>query len=231
MVHRRCCLLEALLMKGVVKGAFILLVFTMLVAAPAQAETVTANVTGQVVSNGIGNPPLSGVNSGDSVALSFTVDSNNFVDGIPGDTRGYVIDQSSFSLTFASLLTLGLQDPFPGGQTPYFTLVDGNPVSDGFFVSTSPAAPGGVPLVQEPYPLNLNLGYTGDTLDSLDILDAIGVYGFGGLTSSNFNLWLLFPGNVSMEMDFGQMTITPEPATFALLLVGGLAVLRRKRAT
>ena len=168
---------------------------------------VKATITGQVQFNGIGDPPLGDVGPGDSVAMSFLVDPDNFVDGVPGDTRGYEIDQPSFSLTFDGSLSLGLQDPFPGGQTPFFTLVDGFPVSDGFFVSTSPFSPGGVPLEQAPFNANLSLGYEGDTLASLDILDALGTYDFDGLTSFGFNLWSIAPDNVAMDIDFEQMTL------------------------
>jgi hypothetical protein len=124
-------------------------------AGPAQAVIVEVTVTGEVEFNGIGDPPLSDVASGDAVSLTFLVDSDNFVDGIPGDTRGYVIDQSSFTLTFADgIVTQGLMNPFPAGETPYFTLADGIPVSDRFWVSTSTNSPGGVPLEQEPFEAN-----------------------------------------------------------------------------
>ena len=122
-----------------------------------------------------------------------------------------LLDQPSFVLGFSSGLNMGLADPFPVGETPYFTLVDGFPVADGFFVSTSPFSPGGVPLEQDPINLNLDLGYTGDTLGSLDILDAEGTYDFGGLTRFGFNLWAISPSNVGMEIDFAQMTITALP--------------------
>jgi hypothetical protein len=180
-------------------------------AGSAQAVVVEVTVTGQVEFNGIGDPPLSDVVSGDPVSLTFLVDSDNFVDGIPGDTRGYVIDQSSFLLTFASgVVTQMLLDPFPPGETPFFTLADGIPVSDRFWVSTSTNSPGGVPLEQEPFEANVDLGYTGDTLDSLDILDALGIYDFDGLTSFGFNLWAIFPDNVAMGFVFEQMTISAE---------------------
>ena len=185
----------------------IVLAATVLLVATAQATVVTVTATGEVVFNGIGDPPLNGVTPGEQVVMSFTVDSNNFVDGIPGDTRGYEIDQSSFSLSFSAGLDVGLMDPFPAGQTPYFTLVEGFPVSDGFFVSTSPNSPGGVPLEQDPVNFNLDLGYEGDTLGSLDILDALGVYGFDGLTRFGFNLWQIFPDNVVMECDFQLLDI------------------------
>jgi hypothetical protein len=187
------------------------LAVTLLVAGTAQAEVVTVEVIGQVTFNVIGDPPLGNIGPGEQVVMSFAVDSDNFVDGVPGDTRGYEIDQTSFVLSFSSGLEMGLLDPFPGGQTPFFTLVDGFPVSDGFFVSTSPISPGGVPLEQEPINCNLDLGYEGDTLGSLDILDALGVYGFDGLTRFGFNLWAIFPDNIGMEMDFEQMTIMTPP--------------------
>jgi hypothetical protein len=212
-----------------VMRATAILAVTVFGVAAATADVVTVNVTGQVAWNAIGEPPLSGVGAGDSVELSFTVDSDNFVEGSPGDTRGYEIDQSSFSLTFDTPLTVGLLDPFPAGQTPYFTLVDGFPVSDGFFVSTSPFSPGGVPLEQEPVNFNLDLGYTGETLGSLDILDALGVYTFEGLTRFGFNLWEVFPDNVRLDMEFAQMTIVPEPTMVTLLAPLGLLVARRRR--
>ena len=105
----------------------------------------------------------------------------------------------------------------------------GFPVSDGFFISTSTFSPGGVPLEQDPFNLNLSLGYQGDTLESLDILDALGTYGFGGLTSFGFNLWANFPDNVAMEMDFAQMTIKVIPAPATLALLAPLALVRRRR--
>ena len=194
----------------------------------ATAGTVTVEITGSVTFNGIGSPPLSAVGGGDQAVVSFTVDSDNFVDGVPGDTRGYVIDPSSFALAFDTPVSVGLLDPFPAGETPYFTLVDGFPVSDGFFVSTSPVSPGGVPLEQTPVNANFDLGYTGDTLSSLDILDAVGTYGFGGLTRFSFNLWQVFPDNVVLDMDFEQMTIVPEPTTLALLGPLGFLIRRRR---
>ncbi len=202
---------------------------TLVFCSNINADIISVSITGQVGFNGISDPPLSGVSSGDSVEMSFTVDSDVFMDGVPGDTRGYEINQSSFSLIFDTPLEVGLVNPFPG--TPYFTLVDGFPVSDGFFVSTSPFSPGGVPLEQDPFNANLELGYDGSTLSSLDILDAVGEYDFDGLTRFGFTLWAVVPDNVVMEMEFQQMTIkrVPEPTAAAILGPMGLLMLRRRR--
>ena len=189
-------------------GKFIIvLAAVLLFAASAQAVVVTVEATGQVIWNGINDSPLSGVNGGEQLVMSFSVDSDVFDEGTPGDTRGYVIDEASFSLSFSGGVEVGLMDPFPAGETPYFTLVDGFPVSDGFFVSTSPFSPGGVPLEQDPINFNLDLGYVGETLMSLDILDALGVYSFEGMTRFAMNFWASFPDNVGMECDFEMMII------------------------
>ena len=186
----------------------IVLAAILLVAAFAQAVVVNVEATGMVIWNGIGDPPLAGVNSGEQVIMSFMVDSDVFDEGTPDDTRGYVIDAASFSLSFSGGVEIGLMDPFPGGQTPYFALVDGYPVSDGFFVSTSPFSPGGVPLAQDPFNWSLDLGYVEETLMSLDILDALGVYAFDGLTRFGMGVWAIFPDNVVLGCDFEVMTIS-----------------------
>jgi hypothetical protein len=195
-------------------------VLCILVSAAARADIVTVEATGRVVFNGITTPPLNAVTVNQQATMSFTVDSNNFLDGVPGDTRGYVIDQASFSLAFSGGVSVGLLNPFPAGQTPYFTLVEGFPVADGFFVSTSPLSPGGVPLSQTPIQANLDLGYGGSTLTSLDILAAAGVYNFTGLTRFGFNLWRIVMDNVVLDMEFQQLSIVPgvvgvEPATWS----------------
>ncbi len=195
-----------------------ILVTAMLVATGAHADLVSVTANGQVVFNTITTPPLNAIVAGEQAAVTFQVDSNNFVEGIPGDTRGYVIEQPSFALAFSSGLNMGLLNPFPPGETPYFTLVDGFPVSDGFFVSTSPLSPGGVPLMQTPIQFNLDLGYVGTTLGSLDILAALGTYGFTGLNRFGFGLWRVAPDNVVLGIDFTSMTIsaavTVEPSTW-----------------
>lgn len=199
-------------------------------ADSAQAAIVTVTAQGNVIFNGVTAPPLSGVTPGSAAVMTFQVDSNNFVNGAPGDTRGYAIIQPTFSLTFNGSTSVGLVNPFPAGQTPYFTLVDGFPVSDGFFVSTNPFSPGGVPISQTPLNANLDLGYVGSTLSSLDILDAVGAYGFDGLTRFSFTLWQTFPENTRMEIDFSSLTIVPAPSSLAVLAAAALIRARPRRS-
>jgi len=169
----------------------IALVAVMLVAGAAHAVMVDVVVTGEVVWNQVSFGEFAVVNSGDPVTLAFTVDSEDFLNSGTYNTRGYVIDTASFSLTMGAAVA-GAQDPFPG--VPYFVLRDNDPVADGFFISTDNVDwPTGVPTDEpaqiDPYFVSTcEVGYTGDTLSSLDILDALGTYTYDGLTSFYFNV-------------------------------------------
>jgi len=180
--------------------------------------------TGMVFFNSIGDGSLGTVGNGETATMTLGLDTNDFFDSVPGDLRGYVI--SSFDLSFSGGASVGAA----GGNTNYFTLVDGFPVSDGFFVAGSAVSPGGVELDQSPYFFDLNLGYDGSTLGSLDIADAFGTYEFNGLTRFSMNIWSVFPDNVRLGMDFSSLTIIPAPGAMTLLGLGGLAATRRRRA-
>lgn len=205
------------------------LLAAVLAGSAAQAAIVDVAIEGTVVFNGVTSGPLAAVRGGHGVTMSFQVDSSVFMDGIPGDTRGYEIIEPSFAMTFTTPVTVGLLSPFPAGEKAYFTLAEGIPASDGFWVSTSPFSPGGVPISQTPLQANVDLGYVGTTLTSLDILDAAGTYDFTGLTRFSYTLWQSFPDNVRMEIDFSRMTITPAPGSAALLAGCGLLAARRRR--
>lgn len=205
-----------------------ILAIGVLAATSAQADLVNIEAKGTVVfRSSTLPPPLGGVVAGQQATLSFQVDSNNFVDGFPGDTRGYAILQPSFVLQFSGGVSVGLLSPFPGGQTPFFTIVEGFPVSDGFFVSTSPLSPGGVPISQMPLQLNLDLGYVGSTLSSLNILDALGSYNFTGLTRFGFNVWQAAPDNIRMDIDFSSLTLTAVPIPVEATTWSGVKALYR----
>lgn len=179
-------------------------------ALPAQAGVdVEVSATGMVIFNQINGGVLGNVATGDTATLSFQLDSTDFVDSPNFPTRGYVIDETSFVLDFGSGNQIGLQNPFPAGQTPYFVLRDNDPAVDGFFTSTDLDFPVGVPLDQTgvlgQFMNAFSLGYTGGTLSSLNLLDALGTYDFTGLTVFN---WTVDDGPFQpLGIDFEQMTI------------------------
>jgi hypothetical protein len=203
-----------------------------LALAPAHAAIVDVIVTGQVAYNQISDEPLGNVAQGADVVMFFQVNSNSYVDDPNSHTRHYIVDPQSFSLSFDSVVQVGLQNPFPNGDTPYFSLVDG--ATDGFFVHST-TEPFGMRLSQDPYQVRFELGYGADALDSLDIMDARGVYDLDGLLDSRFEIWKLTPSAVVMGLDFQSMTIrtpqeTPVPAAAWLLASAllGLAGWRRR---
>jgi hypothetical protein len=188
-------------------------------ASPMHADVVEVTVDGTVGFNQIGAPPLGDANSGDPVQITFQVNSNNFMNSPNFPTRGYVIDQTSFTMTLGAV-TVGLENPFPAGMTPYFVLRDNDPAVDGFFVATSVDFPTGVPLDQTgifgQFLNNYSVGYDGATLTSLDILDALGTYDFTGLQVFG---WAINDGPFdAMGIDFVQMTI--ESVGECFLVVG-----------
>ncbi len=201
------------------------------IGCAAHAAIVEVALTGVVEFNAINSGVFAGQGPGSAVSLSFLVDSSDFVNSGSFPTRGYVIDQSSFSLTIGGA-TVGLQSPFPAGQTPYFVLRNNDPAVDGFFISTNVDFPVGVatdvPGAISPFFINnFSVGYTGDTLDSLDVLDAVGSYDFTGLTSFN---WAIQDGPFdAMLIVYEQMTITVIPAPPVLVMLAPLGLLGRRR--
>ncbi|MCA8960161.1 MAG: hypothetical protein KDC38_06590, partial [Planctomycetes bacterium] len=140
---------------------------------------------------GISSGILGSPTAGDAATITFTVDSGVFTDNPSFPTRGYPIDSGSFALTFPSG-SIGLQSPFPAGQTPYFVIRNNDPAVDGFWTSTNLSFPAGVPLGQTgsfgQFTNNYYVTYDGSTLSSLDILDALGSYDFSGLAVFNWTI-------------------------------------------
>ncbi len=192
-----------------------------LVAAPLLADTVQVEVFGDVEYNQVNSGEFGTVSPGDPVVISFQLDTANYVDSSTYPTRGYVIDQASFSLVIGPA-TAGLQDPFPAGQTPYFVMRNNDPAVDGFFLSsTGVDFPGELPLdvpggIAPYFTLNYQVGYTGDTLASLDILDAVGTYDYTGLTSFYCTINDSFAEPIGWVFDHMVIstTVATEPATW-----------------
>jgi hypothetical protein len=192
--------------------AFLALVCAAFVlSAPATAGVpVRVTVTGEVEFNQINNPPLGDVNSGETATMTFALDSDMFENNPDFPTRGYVVDQWSYSLSFDTV-NMELQDPFPAGSTPYFVIRNDDPAVDGFFTSTNTNHPFGFgfPLNQTgifgQFQDSFRVTYTGDTLSSLDILDALGTYDFTDLTVFG---WTIDDGPFNaMFIIFSEMTI------------------------
>ncbi|MHC5114176.1 MAG: hypothetical protein ACYTGP_07085 [Planctomycetota bacterium] len=182
-----------------------------LVSSPAVAETVEITVTGTVEYNSFFAGEFAPVDPGDPVVLTMTVDSDVFENNPSFPTRGYPIDHASYTLTMGPV-TVGLQDPFPGGQTPYFVIRNDDPAVDGFFISTNLSADIGVPtdvpggFGGNNFVSNWKTTYGGDLLKTLDILDAVGTYDFTGLTVFN---WAIEDGGQSpLGMIFDEWSIS-----------------------
>lgn len=199
------------------------LVSILAVASPALAAVVTIEATGTVNDNLVADAePLSLVAPGETVTLALEVDSENsqsFFD----QTRGYVIN--SFTLRFSGGVQVELLDSqFPA----YFSLADGFYFgNDNFFIGGATFEPGKLQLVQEPYRIDLQLSYTGDTIDSVDIMDALGSYGAESLNFFGFRVWdsyLSNPENLVMNFEFDQLMIASRTTTSVELPAAGASL-------
>ncbi|HEY7087122.1 MAG TPA: PEP-CTERM sorting domain-containing protein, partial [Tepidisphaeraceae bacterium] len=168
----------------------------------------------------------------DATDLTFTVDSNNFINNPSYPTRGYPIDLTSFKLKFPTF-EIGLQDPYPAGAGPYFVIRNNDPAVDGFFVSTGTGFFEGVPVNQVGgfgnFGNEFHATYPGSYLSSLDVLGALGHYDFTGLSVFN---WTLDDGPFNaLGIIYSDMTISvPEPTSIALLGLAGAAAMARRRS-
>jgi hypothetical protein len=197
----------------------------------AEAEIVLVEIAGTVEFNQVAAPPIGSLGAGTSVVLSFLLDSDDFANSPTYPTRGYVIDQASFSLAGGGV-SVGLQSPFPAGEVPYFVIRNDDPAVDGFFIARSVDFPIGVPLGQagffERFSQDFSVTYGGGLLESLDILDAVGTYAYDGLKGYN---WTIDDGPaspVSIGFESISISVVPAPATVAMLLLGGACGRRRR---
>ncbi len=186
-----------------------------LTTTSAGAVPVQVTITGTVEDNQITIPPFDTVVPLDAAVLTFEVDSDVFINSPNFPTRGYPIDPASFSLLLGAA-ELGLQDPFPPSQTPYFSLRDNDPAVDGFFVATSFDLPIGVPLdvtgAFDQFRNLFSVTYEGDVLSSLDITGAAGTYDFDQLTVFG---WTIDDGPFQpLLVIFSELTISVDSEIF-----------------
>ncbi len=178
-----------------------------LASTPVQVE-----ITGTVEFNQITVGELEEVMDGAPVSLTFMVHATSFVESVNFPTRGYIIDANSFNLQIGGV-SVGLQNPFPVGQSPLFVIRDNDPAVDGFYISTDVDFPVGVPtdetgLITQ-FMNNFSVTYLMDPLPSLDILDALGTYDFTNISSFN---WALDDGPFqAMFILFAQLEISLPP--------------------
>lgn len=221
------------------KGLCIAAVAAAALAASAGAATVQVQIVGEVTGKssnaGFLNSALGGVQVGSTATYTFTVDSANFATNGSGNTRGYVINPASVSLTMGSVST-GMPSPYPFGQTGYFNLTNGDPVSDRFALSESPEFPSSVYTdaagVLDTYFANaFYASYDGSALSSTDILTALGTYDvMSGVSGYD---WTINDGPAPrIFIDYSRLTISlvPAPTAAATLIPGLLLCARRRRA-
>ena len=198
----------------------IILLSLMVVAAGAvQAETYHVEMVGAVEFSQVTFGIFADVVAGDAVLVQFDVDSDNYLDSTSFPTRGYVIDHPTYLLTIGGV-SVGLQDPYAEGMTPYFVIRDNDPAVDGFFLSNGPDWPTGV-FVNEPanvgdfFASTFEVAYTNDPLPSLEIGDAVGTYAYDSISSYYFSLndgpfEAMFFEFVSLTISGGGVSVEPK---------------------
>jgi len=187
------------------------LLWMLLLSAPISlaGDTVIVTVYGTVEENQIAGAPLGNVQVDDAVTMTLVLNTSNFVDSTNFPVRGYIIEHASYSLELGSE-EIGLQDPFPGGETPYFVIRNDDPATDGFFTGSNiDGFNDGNPLDQVGvfgnFRNNFSVSYGNDPWPSLDIVDALGSYDFTGLTVFG---WAIDDGPFNpMLIVFESMTV------------------------
>ncbi len=200
-----------------------------LLAGPfAQADIVRVEVLGEVGFNVIGGSHA-GIPAGSPVAMSFELDSTNFLDSPNFPTREYAVDLASFQMTVGGA-SVTMDDPQPFGPA-YFVTRNNDPAVDGFLLSRNIDFPQPVsvhiPGLTPAHELDFLVTYPDTTVPSLDILDAVGSYDFTGISVFNWTIGRF--GNPGAEYVYDSMTISVVPAPGTLALLGLCAVARRRR--
>lgn len=172
------------------KNLLIVIAVLSLGATWAWADTVSVEMIGEVEWNQVNQGILAGVNAGDPVYASFTLDSNVWVDSPSGyGIRAYPIDVGSFEMTIGSVGPILLVNPQPSDEVTYFHIRHADPVADGLMISNQLEWDYNLPKLDvagglDPYfSFIWSIGYTEETFPSLDIMQCLGSYDFTGLTS------------------------------------------------
>jgi len=208
------------------KKLLAVILFVFIATLPVQAGLVQVEIRGTVDFNQVRAPASFNrdvVKSGDRVVVSFQLDPANFVDSSYFPTRGYVIDQASYTLTFDAMtgpVVEPMASPYPTGP-PYFVVRNNDPAVDGFFVSTNSVDyPFEYLWIDEPgrfapfFQQTFEVSYPQDRLPSLDIYDAVGTYDYTGLMSYYFTMLDGFAD--AMEIAYSDMTISRVPTEVAV---------------
>ncbi|MBZ0171149.1 MAG: hypothetical protein K8E66_02095 [Phycisphaerales bacterium] len=204
-------------------------------SALAGTNDILVEIHGEIWGNQLRVSSLATVNPGDTMTISFELDSANFLNSANFPTRGYEIDQASYVINFSGGQSIGLLNPWVDPVAPYFVIRESDPVSDGFFMA---------PNLDYPYPnLDLNengqlgplnqrfdVSYEGSTLTTLNIIDAVGSYDYTGLQVFGLGIGDGFVDDV-VGIDYTGMTISyiPAPASIVGLVSVGLFAARRRR--
>lgn len=199
----------------------------------ALANDVLVQIHGFVWGNQINQGALDPVMPGETATIAFELDSGNFQNSPNYNTRGYLIDESTFTLSFSGGVSVGLRNPYIDG-TPMFVVRESDPVADGFMISNNTDWPVALDTTEVGrfgnFAVRFNVSYEGTTLSTLNILDAAGTYDYTGLTVFGMGVNDGFIEDV-MGMDFTSMSVTVIPAPASVCMLAGAALLgvRRRR--
>lgn len=197
----------------------------------ALANDVLVQIHGVVWGNQINQGALDPVMPGETATIAFQLDSGNFQNSPNYNTRGYLIDQSTFTFSFSGGVSVGLRNPYIDG-TPMFVVRESDPVADGFMISNNTDWPVALDTTEVGrfgnFAVRFNVSYEGTTLSTLNILDAAGMYDYTGLTVFGLGVNDGFFEDV-LGMDFTSMTITVIPAPASMLAMVPIALVARRR--
>lgn len=204
-------------------------------AGAARADIVSVVTRGVVEFSVIGGS-MAGVQAGDPVVMSYSVDSNVFVNSPNFPTRGYPLLLDTFSMTVAGR-PVPIVNPQPDGQTAYFVMRNNDPGVDGFVLSTNVDFPVPVtvtiPGLAPEHELDFLVTFNdGNVFPSLDILNALGTYDASNISVYNWSIGRFGNPGALYTYETITLSVVPEPSSMLLLGVvsaGMAGYVRRRR--